>query len=58
MSFRSIGSFSARTFAEEHFDGGGHHNAAGGASSESIDVVMAKLRGLLPEIQTQLLAAQ
>jgi phosphoesterase RecJ-like protein len=58
MSFRSIGSFSARAFAEDHFDGGGHHNAAGGASSESIDVVMAKLRGLLPQIQTQLLAAQ
>ena len=50
MSFRSVGQFSVRDFAEKHFDGGGHHNAAGGASQESIGVVMARLRGLLPEI--------
>ncbi|MFN8437323.1 MAG: bifunctional oligoribonuclease/PAP phosphatase NrnA [Cytophagales bacterium] len=32
MSFRSKGTFSARDFASEHFDGGGHKNAAGGKS--------------------------
>lgn len=56
MSFRSIGEFSARAFAETHFNGGGHHNAAGGATKESIEVVLAKLRGLLPEVAEQLSA--
>lgn len=56
MSFRSIGEFSARAFAETHFNGGGHNNAAGGASKETIEVVLAKLRGLLPEVATQLAA--
>ena len=44
------GPIQRRDFAEKHFDGGGHHNAAGGASKEPIGVVMARLRGLLPEI--------
>ena len=44
--------------AEKHFDGGGHHNAAGGASKEPIGVVMARLRGLLPEISAGILAAE
>lgn len=58
MSFRSVGRFSVRDFAEQHFDGGGHHNAAGGASEEPIGVVMARLRGLLPEIAAGLAAAE
>ena len=58
MSFRSVGQFSVRDFAEKHFNGGGHHNAAGGASEESIGVVMARLRGLLPEIATGIAAAE
>lgn len=58
MSFRSVGTFSVRDFAEKHFDGGGHHNAAGGASTESIGVVMARLRGLLPEIAAGIEAAE
>ena len=58
MSFRSVGDFSVRDFAEQHFDGGGHHNAAGGASTESIGVVMARLRGLLPEIAAGIQATE
>lgn len=58
MSFRSVGQFSVRDFAEKHFNGGGHHNAAGGASEESIGVVMARLRGLLPEIAAGIAAAE
>ena len=58
MSFRSVGQYSVRDFAEKHFDGGGHHNAAGGASKEPIGVVMARLRGLLPEISAGILAAE
>ena len=58
MSFRSVGRFSVRDFAEQHFDGGGHHNAAGGASEEPIGVVMARLRGLLPEIAAGLAATE
>jgi len=58
MSFRSVGQFSVRDFAEKHFDGGGHHNAAGGASNESIGVVMARLRGLLPEIAAGIAEAE
>ena len=58
MSFRSVGRFSVRDFAEKHFNGGGHHNAAGGASEESIGVVMARLRGLLPEIAAGISAAE
>lgn len=58
MSFRSVGRFSAREFAERHFNGGGHHNAAGGASNEPIGVVMARLRGLLPEIAAGLNQAE
>ena len=58
MSFRSVGQYSVRDLAEQHFDGGGHNNAAGGASTESIGVVMARLRGLLPEIAAGLAAAE
>jgi len=58
MSFRSVGNYSVRDLAEQHFDGGGHNNAAGGASTESIGVVMARLRGLLPEIAAGLAAAE
>ena len=58
MSFRSVGQYSVRDFAEKHFDGGGHHNAAGGASKEPIGVVMARLRGLLPEIASGIGAAE
>ena len=58
MSFRSVGNYSVRDLAEQHFDGGGHHNAAGGASRESIGVVMARLRGLLPEIASGITAAE
>lgn len=58
MSFRSVGNYSVRDLAEQHFDGGGHHNAAGGASRESIGVVMARLRGLLPEIAAGITAAE
>ena len=35
MSFRSIGSFPANSFAA-HFQGGGHFNAAGGKSTQSL----------------------
>ena len=58
LSLRSVGRFSVRDFAEKHFNGGGHHNAAGGASNEPIGVVMARLRGLLPEIAAGIAAAE
>ena len=58
MSFRSVGTYSVRDFAEKHFDGGGHNNAAGGASNDSVGVVMARLRGLLPEIAAGIAKAE
>ena len=54
LSFRSVGEFSARDFSSDHFGGGGHHNAAGGASNDSIQEVVSKIRGLLPEYSSKL----
>jgi bifunctional oligoribonuclease and PAP phosphatase NrnA len=54
LSFRSQGKFDVNSFARAHFNGGGHFNAAGGMSVESIDVVLQKLKDLLPENQEQL----
>jgi len=54
LSLRSVGEFSVRDFSSDHFGGGGHHNAAGGASSESLQEVVSKIRGLLPEYSSKL----
>lgn len=47
MSFRSKGNIDVSTFAATNFNGGGHFNAAGGRSSESLELTLQKLKGLL-----------
>jgi phosphoesterase RecJ-like protein len=54
MSFRSKGKFDVNTFARTHFNGGGHKNAAGGASTDKLEVVVKRLRGLIPEYKKEL----
>jgi phosphoesterase RecJ-like protein len=54
MSFRSVGDFSARDFSANHFGGGGHHNAAGGASTDSLEQVVARVIDLLPNYASDL----
>ncbi len=55
MSFRSKGNFDVNQLARKHFGGGGHINAAGGASSESLEETLKKLKSILPEYQSELL---
>ena len=50
MSFRSKDEVHVNTFARKYFNGGGHIYAAGGSSSDSLDVTIAKLVGLIPEL--------
>ncbi|MBT9393511.1 DHH family phosphoesterase [Hymenobacter sp. NST-14] len=57
ISFRSVGSFSVSEFSRQNFSGGGHHNAAGGISHDSLDATVERFLGLLPEYQSQLVAA-
>jgi len=54
VSFRSKGDFPVNTFSASHFNGGGHRNASGGESVESLEAVLEKFRGLLPEYREQL----
>jgi phosphoesterase RecJ-like protein len=54
VSFRSKGHFPVNTFSADHFNGGGHRNASGGESYESLEAVLEKFRGLLPEYREQL----
>jgi phosphoesterase RecJ-like protein len=49
ISFRSKNNFSAKDFANKHFEGGGHKNAAGGKSSLSLEDTIKKFIALLPE---------
>ena len=44
ISFRSIGRFSVNDFARNYFKGGGHLNAAGGASHDSLDATVTRLK--------------
>jgi phosphoesterase RecJ-like protein len=50
MSFRSKDEIHVNTFARKHFHGGGHIYAAGGSSTDTLDVTIAKLVGLIPEL--------
>ncbi|WP_266368479.1 DHH family phosphoesterase [Tellurirhabdus rosea] len=54
MSFRSVGDFSVRDLASEHFNGGGHRNASGGRTNLSLEETIRKLRDVLPLYQEQL----
>lgn len=47
ISFRSVGEFSVRDFSANNFNGGGHHNAAGGASYDSLEEVVSKIKSEL-----------
>jgi phosphoesterase RecJ-like protein len=57
ISFRSVGDFSVSEFSRRNFDGGGHHNAAGGISHTSLNSTVERFLGLLPQYQTELVAA-
>jgi bifunctional oligoribonuclease and PAP phosphatase NrnA len=54
MSFRSVGDFDVNSFARDQFEGGGHKNAAGGRSGESLENVIKKFEGLLPQYKEDL----
>ena len=56
ISFRSIGDFSVKDFAEKHFEGGGHKNASGGRSKLSLRDTIEKIERLLDEYQDVLTA--
>ncbi|MFD1144765.1 bifunctional oligoribonuclease/PAP phosphatase NrnA [Larkinella insperata] len=55
MSFRSLGDFSVRDLASQHFNGGGHRNAAGGRTTLTLQETEEKLLNVLPAYQEQLL---
>ncbi|GAB3915078.1 bifunctional oligoribonuclease/PAP phosphatase NrnA [Larkinella knui] len=55
MSFRSVGDFSVRDLASQHFSGGGHKNAAGGRTTLTLKQTEEKLLSVLPAYQEQLL---
>ncbi|MGA0557328.1 DHH family phosphoesterase [Larkinella sp. VNQ87] len=55
MSFRSVGDFSVRDLASQHFNGGGHKNAAGGRTTLGLKKTEEKLLNVLPAYQGQLL---
>ncbi|MGM9507872.1 DHH family phosphoesterase [Larkinella sp. GY13] len=55
MSFRSVGDFSVRDLASQHFSGGGHKNAAGGRTTLTLKETEQKLLSVLPAYQEQLL---
>ncbi|RAK02403.1 phosphoesterase RecJ-like protein [Larkinella arboricola] len=55
MSFRSLGDFSVRDLASQHFNGGGHKNAAGGRTTLTLRETEEKLLNVLPAYQEQLL---
>ena len=55
LSFRSIGDFSVRDLANQHFSGGGHRNAAGGRTKISLAETEQKLLALLPAYKDRLL---
>lgn len=55
MSFRSVGDFSVRDLASQHFSGGGHKNAAGGRTTLTLKETEEKLLSVLPAYQEQLL---
>lgn len=54
ISFRSVGSFSVRDFSANHFNGGGHFNAAGGASYDSLEDVVSKIKTHLSSYKADL----
>jgi len=54
ISFRSKNNFSAKDFANKHFEGGGHKNAAGGKSNISLNETIDKFISLLPEYKDAL----
>ena len=55
ISFRSVGNFSVRDLASEHFEGGGHRNASGGRSKRPLAETEQKLLTVIPQYQQQLL---
>lgn len=54
MSFRSKGDFDVNQVARKYFNGGGHINAAGGATSDSLEDTIKRLKDVLPEYKTEL----
>jgi len=55
LSFRSIGEFSVRDLASQHFNGGGHRNASGGRTTLTLRETEQFLLDVLPAYQEQLL---
>ncbi|MBK0377832.1 DHH family phosphoesterase [Mucilaginibacter segetis] len=55
LSLRSKGEFPANEICKKYFNGGGHRNAAGGASTDSLQGVVSKLKLILPEYKKLLI---
>ncbi len=47
MSFRSKSNFPCNEFSAQYFNGGGHKNAAGGASKESLEETLDKVKSAI-----------
>lgn len=54
MSFRSKGNFDVNQVARKYFNGGGHINAAGGATSDSLEDTIKRVKDVLPEYKSEL----
>ncbi|MEL7003168.1 MAG: bifunctional oligoribonuclease/PAP phosphatase NrnA [Bacteroidota bacterium] len=54
ISFRSVGEFSVRDFANNYFEGGGHRNAAGGKSDLTLEETVEKFEKLIEEHKEEL----
>lgn len=54
ISFRSVGEFSASSFAKTYFEGGGHRNAAGGKSDLTLEETVRKFEMLLDNYREEL----
>jgi bifunctional oligoribonuclease and PAP phosphatase NrnA len=48
LSMRSKGDISVQEICQKHFNGGGHKNASGGFMHNSLNVVLKKLKEVLP----------
>ena len=56
LSFRSVGEFSVRDLASQHFSGGGHFNASGGRTTTTLNQTVEKLLNILPDYKEKLLS--
>lgn len=56
LSFRSVGEFSVRDMASQHFSGGGHFNASGGRTTTTLNQTIEKLLNILPDYKEKLLS--